>query len=362
MTRNAEKYDRNMRPLGTGGAVLGWHDVTAAPFVLEGFPFFETDRVYRRLPVEPPEPLPEAVDRLADNTAGGQVRFRSDSGRVAVSVRQRAEARMVHMARTGQNGFDLYVGPPAAERFVNCSKYERGEGGYEAMLFEYPRGEMREFTLNFPLYNGVEEVLVGLDPEAGVEPPAPRALRGRVVVYGTSITQGGCASRPGTCYTNVLARRLNVEFVNLGFSGSGQGEPEVARSVALVPEPRLFVMDYEANCNDPDRLRRTLPEFVDIVREGRPDLPVLVVTRVRRPQEFLDREFAEKVVLRREIQSGFVSRRREAGDANVHFFDASEALGEDFDECTVDSSHPTDLGFMRMARAFEPVYRAILGL
>ncbi|MHC4916846.1 MAG: SGNH/GDSL hydrolase family protein, partial [Planctomycetota bacterium] len=215
---------------------------------------------------------------------------------------------------------------------------------------------------NFPLYNGVRKVLVGLDPDAAVEPPAPRALPGRVVVYGTSITQGGCASRPGICYTNILSRRLNLEFVNLGFSGSGQGEPEVARSAALVSEPSLFVMDYEANCNDPDRLRRTLPDFVDIVREGRPELPVLVFSRIRRPQELLDAEFAEKAVLRREIQSDFVSVRREAGDANVHFFDASGALGDDFDECTVDSSHPTDLGFMRMARAFDPVYRSVLGL
>ena len=85
MNQNAEKYDRNMRPMGTGGAVLRWHDVTRAPFALEGFPFFEADRVYRRLPVKPPAPLPEAVDRLAEDTAGGQVRFRSDSGRVAVN-------------------------------------------------------------------------------------------------------------------------------------------------------------------------------------------------------------------------------------------------------------------------------------
>jgi GDSL-like Lipase/Acylhydrolase family/N-terminus of Esterase_SGNH_hydro-type len=362
VNQDATRYDKNMRPLETGGEPLRWHAVNAAPFSLEGFPFYEKDKVYRRLPVTPPEPLPEAVHYLANNTAGGQLRFRSDSGQLAIRVSVPGFGMMVHMAGTGQNGFDLYIGEPTRERFCNCAKYELKDKGYEVLLVDHPDRAMREYTLNFPLYNGVKEVLVGLDPDAEVEPPGPRAIPGRAVVYGTSITQGGCASRPGTCYTNILARRLNVEFVNLGFSGSGQGEPEVARALAQVEDPCLLVMDYEANCNDPDRLRRTLPDFVRIVRERHPGLPVLVVTRINHAKEAFDGEFLDAARVRREIQSSYVEKCRAAGDANVHFFDASGVLGEDFDECTVDGSHPTDLGFMRMARGFEPVYRRILGV
>jgi len=213
-----------------------------------------------------------------------------------------------------------------------------------------------------PLYTGVLEVQIGLDPEAAVEAPGPRALPGRVVVYGTSITQGGCASRPGMCYTNILARRLNMEFINLGFSGSGQGEPEVARLVAQVSEPRLFVMDYEANCGDPDRMRRTLPEFVDIVRGNHPGLPVLVISQIQNPLSTYSEPFLRSSERLRQIQRGFVEARREAGDKAIYFFDASGVLGEDFDECTVDGVHPTDLGFLRMACGFEPVFREILRL
>jgi lysophospholipase L1-like esterase len=359
---NAARYDSNMRPMDTGGTVLSWHPANQDPFKLEGFPFYGADGIYRRLPLTPPEELPEAVDFLANNTAGGQLRFRSDSRVIALQVELPENCSMVHMAQTGQNGFDLYIGQPTAERFCNCAKYELKDKSYQVLLFEQPEMMMREYTLNFPLYNGVKEVLVGLDPQSALEPPTPRAISGRVVVYGTSITQGGCASRPGTCYTNILARRLNVEFVNLGFSGSGQGEPQVARAVALVSQPRLLVMDYEANCNDPQRLRKTLPEFVSIVRQGHPGLPVLVVTRVNHAKESFEPEFLQAAKVRRKIQSDFVAERRQAGDSDIHFFDASVVFGQDYDECTVDGSHPTDLGFMRMARAFEPIYRQILGI
>jgi hypothetical protein len=366
---DAVKYDVNLAPCGVNGEILAWHSPTSSPFRMEGFPFFAADGVYRRLPVNPPKALPEAVDGLAWHTAGGQIRFRSDSVRVALKVRLRSAGAMVHMAGVGQNGFDLYVGPPGRERFFNCSKYELKGAGYEALLFpEAPGGRLaltprvRDFTLNFPLYTGVSEVLIGLDPSAKVLPPRKRALLGKVVVYGTSITQGGCASRPGTCYTNILARRLNVEFMNLGFSGSGQGEPEVAESVALVEDPLMFVMDYEANCNDPVRMRATLGPFVDTVRGSHPNLPVLVISRIRCPAVLVSESFEERKLLLRDIQRSFVAARRKDGDLSVHFLDGQKVLGDDFDECTVDGSHPTDLGFMRMARSFEPVFRKILRL
>jgi lysophospholipase L1-like esterase len=351
-----------MRPLEAGGAALRWHAVNAAAFRLEGFPFYEVDGIYRRLPAKPPAQLPEAVHYLANNTAGGQIRFRSDSGRVAIKVTLSGAGKMVHMAFTGQNGFDLYVGPPAEARFWNAAKYEMKDLGYELMLFELAERETREFTLNFPLYTGVKEVLVGLDPDARVEAPTPRALPGRVVVYGSSITQGGCASRPGTCYTNILSRRLNVEFVNLGFSGNGRGEEEVARSVALVPDPAMFVLDYEANCVSVELLSETLPRFAEVIREQHPETPVLMVSKIRYGREALNPALLQYRTDCMAVKKKLVAERRAAGDARLHFFDSSGVLGEDFDECTVDGVHPTDLGFVRMARGFEPVYREILGL
>ena len=352
--------DRRMAPLGGSDRDLKWIRPDQPPLRLAGFPWHGQDGVFRRLPVEPSREIPPAVDRLAECTAGGQVGFRSDSTHVAVRVELSGRADMNHMAATGQCGFDLYVGEPPDQRFHNVSKYDHRESSYEALLFEHPEGRMRQFTLNFPLYQGVQRLRVGLTPEARIEPPRPWAGAGRTVVYGTSITQGGCASRPGMAYTNILSRALNVEIVNLGFSGNGRGEPEVIEVLAGVPDPELFVLDYEANSGGHERYSRTLPAAVDILRHHHPDVPILVLSRIAYAAELTHEDRREARERNRAMQAELVEMRRRDGDRNVHFFDGSALLGRDFDECTVDGAHPTDLGFMRMARGLEPTFRQIL--
>jgi len=228
------------------------------------------------------------------------------------------------------------------------------------VLLDLSTANLRNVTLNFPLYRGVEQVSVGLERGARIEPPPPYADDRPVVVYGTSITQGGCAARPGMAYTNILSRRLNRPFVNLGFSGSGRGEPEVARCVAAVPNPALFLLDYEANAWADRQLERTLPGFIDILRERHAETPILVVSKIRYPRELLEPDVLQGAADRRAFQRDLVDQRRAAGDANVHFLDGAGLLGDDFDECTVDGSHPTTLGFWRMARGLEPALRRIL--
>jgi len=337
-----------------------WFCPCKPPFHLAGFKWFEHDRIYRRLPEHPDDKVPEAVDNLANSTAGGQIRFQSDTTQVVVRVKLAGPANMNHMPATGQCGFDIYVGPTGDQTFYNVAKYDRTRKSYEVRLFEHPVAEMRNFTLNFPLYQGVDEILVGLDPHSTVAPPPAYAWDKCIVIYGTSITQGGCASRPGMAYTNILSRALNVEVVNLGFSGNGRGEPELARTIAGIHDPGLFVLDYEANCCGLDRLRRTLPEFISILRKAHSDVPILVVSRIRGGRENHNKRLREEREERLSYQRRTVNDMRELGDSRLHFFDATDLLGDDFDECTVDGSHPTDLGFLRMARGLEPVIRSII--
>ncbi len=353
------KFDARMGVLtGTSEPCL-WHGIPQPPFRLAGFAWFARDHLFRRVPVKPSETIPEAVDALANCTAGGQIAFRSDSRYVAVRVKLAGLADMNHMPSTGQCGFDLYVGEPFHQRFHNVTKYDHHKTTYECLLFEYPEPALRTFTLNFPLYQGVKKVEIGLHPAASIVVPPPWSLDGRVVFYGTSITQGGCASRPGMAYTNILARALNVEIINLGFSGSGRGEPEVARLVAGVKNPRLFVLDYEANQSFRG-LRDTLPQFVRILREEHERVPILIVSRIPFAAEASQREVLYGRVAGRNLQAQFVSAARAGGDRNIHFYDGSLSLGGDFDECTVDGIHPTDLGFSRMAEGMIPVIRKIL--
>lgn len=182
-----------------------------------------------------------------------------------------------------------------------------------------------------------------------------------MIVYGTSITQGGCASRPGMCYTNILSRRINREFINLGFSGNGKGEPEVARVISTIDRPGLFVLDYEANCNDYDRLSATLPAFIRILRNAHPTVPILAASKIPYATEAWHPVAVEKRLRNRDFQRQLVEECRAAGDTNVHFLDGSGLLGEEgWQECTVDSVHPNDLGFMRIADGLEPVIQGIL--
>ena len=353
--------DKNIAPLAGSELPLLWHRPNDAPLRLTGFPWFEQDQVYRRLPLAPAQPLPPAVDQLANNTAGGQIAFQSDSTHLAVKVALAGPADMDHMPATGQCGFDLYVGPPLAQRYHGTTRYDQRETAYEALLFEHADAEMRNFTLNFPLYQSVKSIQIGLLPEARLEAPPPWAMDGKVVIYGTSITQGGCACRPGMAYTNIVSRALNVEIVNQGYSGTGRGEPEVIEVMAGMAEPRLFVLDYEANAGYAG-MEATLPGAIRILREAHATVPILVISRIPFAYDITHEDRRIDRDRCRDMQAAAVQTAMENGDGPIEFLDGSTLLGDDFDECTVDGVHPTDLGFMRMAHGLTPPIRRMLAL
>ncbi|MGG1552211.1 SGNH/GDSL hydrolase family protein [Paenibacillus ferrarius] len=338
---------------------LDWHSPLKAPFRIDGFAWLADEGKYRRLPVAPEHPLPSAVDSLANCTAGGKIRFRTNSAKLSIRVKLTGPGNMYHMPATGQCGFDCYLGEPGEEQFWTTARFDHTKDAYEASFYSWD--EKREFCVNlyFPLYQGVEEVWIGLEPDAELSAAPALASDKPVVLYGTSILQGGCASRPGMAYPNILSRMLPMTFVNLGFSGNGKGEPEVARTIADIADPAMFVLDYEANVT-PEGMADTLPGFIGILRERHPETPILVISKIRYSKERFDPQVLHLHEIRRDIQRGTVERLQSAGDRNLHFFDGSLLLGDDFSDCTVDGVHPTDLGFQRMAQSLEPTFRTLL--
>ncbi len=283
------KLDRFMQARPAQEEGVRWLAPFEPPLVLEGFAFFEQDGAYRRLPLDSDAVFSRAgraaLTELGTNTAGGCIRFRSSTGRVLVRARLAAACAMHHMPSTGQGGFDCYLRRPGgAWRYAGPSVFGHGETAYTAALWSGGDREEKEFLIHFPLYMGVKEVWVGVDADASVAAPAPRAVSGAAAVYGTSIDQGGCASHPGMAFPAILARALDVQIYNFGFSGNACLEPEMADVLARVPGLRLLVVDAEANAGPLGCLGR-LPVFLARLRAACPRLPILVVSAPLGPLE-----------------------------------------------------------------------------
>lgn len=339
---------------------INWYAPTRAPFELEGFPFFEREGVYRRLSLNPPYTLPEGVESQSWHTSGGQIRFRAKMKTLKIRVQLNGAATFDHLTATGQCGFDVYLGQTGMPRYYGTSRFDARAARYESVLVELPQARTFEVVLNFPLYMGVCEVLLGFDADAEIYPPTPRAIPGKVVIYGTSITQGGCATRPGMSYVNILSRMLDTEVVNEGYSGAGQCEPEAAYAVRDIEGMSVYVHDAEANVGAYEAVAERYPKFLRIMREKHPTVPILVVTKIPYAKELVQEEMRELRLRKKELQRSIVAQFNAEGDSNMHLLDGETLYPGCFEEYAVDGVHATDLGFLKIAEGMAPVIRELL--
>lgn len=339
---------------------IRWYDPKEKPFRISGFAWFDKEKRYLRLPAQSDYDIPARVDELATNTSGGQISFRTNASKFELKVKLTDAASLGHMAASGQCGFDVYVGEPGQQMYYATVFPSLLDQSYEKTIWNFYSSsqqsteELREVTLNFPLYQGIEEVLIGTNPDAIIEQPTPYFSDKRVILYGTSITQGACASRPGMSYTNILSRRFNLEFINLGFSGSGKGEHGVALNIREIERPACFVLDYEANVSYKEYQDKLIP-FIETYREYHPHVPIIIISRIPFVQDKAIGEY-EDYQNRREYSKLTVEKLKQQGDKNISFIDGSTLLGELWHECTVDGLHPNDLGFMEMANRMESAF------
>ena len=353
------RYDGNMADGLTDGRDVVWRDMAADPFRLGGLPFHANGKELRRLPVLPEGAIPEAVDMLAWHSSGATLGFKTDSDRICLRVKLGCSKVMDHMTAIGSGGFDLYMGSPERRIFCASTRFPANAAEYSVILIKgIPAEGVREYLLEFPLYSNVASLEVGLAPGAKLEAPTPWRSGKRVVIYGTSITQGGCASRPGMCMANMLSRRWNMEVVNLGFSGSGKGEPEVLELVAGVPDPALFVLDYVVNAGLKG-FRETLPGAIDIIRRHHPEVPVALLTPMHLCRELWIPQRAADHREVCELMRAEAERRRASGDANVHFVNGTVEAADWF-EYMVDGVHLTDLGFYKQTELVAPQLEKLL--
>ncbi|MBQ8600788.1 MAG: hypothetical protein IJ407_05370 [Clostridia bacterium] len=334
---------------------LIWVDVKNAPFALYGVFYDEENKQYQRLPSDVAEAANEGVVRLNRFTSGGRIRFRTDSSFLGIRVVQRNDKPARHMARSGQSGFDLYRKKEGDDRMHWYHTYKpspaKKEGFSEAF---HTDGAFAEYTFNFPLYDGVDALYIALKKDCRLEAAAPYTYEKPVLYYGSSITQGGCASRPGNSYQGMLSVLLDTNFINLGFSGSGKGEQAMAEYIAG-QEMSVFVMDYDHNAPTVEHLEATHLPFYRTVRAAQPDLPIILISAPDQGREH--RQAPLRAVVRATYETAVAE-----GDKHVYFIDGSSFFRQIdlWDCCTVDDSHPNDLGFYLMAKGIEKVLRPIL--
>ena len=213
--------------------------------------------------------------------------------------------------------------------------------GFESVI-ETRLSEKAEILIHFPLYANVKRLYIGIEEGSALEAAAEYTVPTPVVYYGSSITQGGCASRPGLSYEAIICRRLNRDYLNMGFSGSAKGEPSMAEYLATLPMS-VFVCDYDYNAPSAEHLEATHYPFYEIIRAKNPDVPYLMVSRHTAIR-------AEHVDRRRAVIRASYEKARANGDQNVYFLDGDSFFPDEWrDSCTVDTTHPNDLGFHFMA-------------
>ncbi len=324
---------------------IKFYNAEEKPFKVYGI--FKEDGMYRRLPQKVAESVREGVNSLHTNTAGGRVKFVTDSDYVAIHAKMSSMSLMPHFAFTGSAGFDLYADGLYEKTFVPAIS---SKGGYESVV-EFNNKAMREITICFPLYSNVEDLYIGIQENAHIEEAKPYKNEKPIVYYGSSITQGGCASRPGMAYQEILSRKFNYDYVNLGFSGNAKAEDEIIEYIKNL-DMSVFVYDYDHNAPTVEHLENTHEKMFKAIREARPDIPIIIMPR---PKHILsDVEKERHNIVEKTYKNAILS-----GDKNIYFISSKELTALCGNDGTVDSTHPTDFGFMSMALAVGKVFQKI---
>ena len=350
------KLDPAMGAAAAAAANLDWHDVTQWGVEGRAWPEMERLRWFDRFPAAAQKTVTSAVWNLSRDSAGMMVRFKTDATAIHVHYKVvKATLGMPHMPATGVSGVDLYARDDSGKwRWVQVTRPATQEIKAEVIKDLAPG--FREYAAYLPLYNGVEFLQIGVPKGARFEGQAPRSDK-PIVFYGTSITHGACASRPGMVHTAILGRRFDTPVINLGFSGNGRMDAAVGEFLVKI-DAAAYVIDCLPNMQ-PAAVREKCAPLVKLIRAARPDTPIILVEDRRFTNDWItpakkkfhdDNHAALRAVYAELVNDGV---------KGLHYIPGDALYGTDTEGAT-DASHASDLGFMRQANVMEPVIRAAL--
>jgi lysophospholipase L1-like esterase len=329
-----------------------WHDVR--DWGREGKAFQDTEKFYDRLPARAKGVVRDAVWNLSRHSSGMMVQFRTDATTIHADYAVTSEKlAMPHMPATGVSGLDLYAKDDAGKlRWVSVVQPVKQQ--MNVVVAKDLAAGMRDYAVYLPLYNGTESLKIGIPAGHSFQPIAPRTEK-PIVFYGTSITHGACASRPGMPHPAILGRRLNRPVINLGFSGNGKLEKEVGQFLVEL-DPAVYVLDCLPNMVASEVAERTQP-MVRQLRAAHPTVPIVLVEDRTYGYSWIQPSRQKRNDSSRAAFKVAYQELLDAGVEKLFYVDGESLLqGDD----TTDGSHPSDLGFFNQANAVEPALKAAL--
>ncbi len=369
------KIDKNFALKKLNPDDFEWHEITESEFSLHGVYYNEEKQLFMRLPEDVARATNGGVADLNRHTAGGRIRFATDAHTLAIQATiPTLWWPMLHMPMTGSHNFSFY-----AEKEFSCTTRFDLMQFCKAILDKEPTfsfddahalqpcgdgskgwiattpDKFRECEIAFPLYGGVKKVYIGVNKGATIRKAKPYTYQKPVVFYGSSITQGGCASHPGADHVSSVCRWLDTDYINLGFSGSARGEEAIRNYIAGL-DASVFVLDYDHNAPSAEHLKETHYPLYEAIRKAHPTTPIIYITK---PDIDGDPDGPK----RRNVIYDVYASAKAKGD-NFVWFIGGETLFDTHQrwDCMVDCCHPNDLGFYRMAKNIYPVLKEALRL
>ena len=226
--------DPNLASPSVNDTSLVFYD--AHHLTLEGFLWEDKNTApYMRLPQNILEFLPESLCWVQTFTAGGVVRFVTDSKALGIRVKYKPLDMNRVCTPASQGGFDITVRENGTCRLIAnvCPEVRDFYSGKLEYEFSCKlSGIMQEYRVYLPLYSTIESLEIGFENDARIMEATAHDVDKPIVFYGSSITQGGCASRPANTYAALVSSWIDAHMINLGFGGNAKGEIEIAKIIA----------------------------------------------------------------------------------------------------------------------------------
>lgn len=345
-----------------------WQYINAQDLRIINKGWDNTLRPYTRIPAYLKDSVRPELWERSQCSSGIGVRFATNSKRIGVKYELLWDTHLIHMADTGLKGTDLYIFEgDSTWRHVNTNRpyVQKNDNGNKTKWVESTYvsnldGEMHDYIIYFPLYDGVNELFVKIDSGTIITPGRDTLIdpSKKIIAYGTSILQGGCASRTGMAATNIIGRELNCEVVNIGISGEGKMDNCMARAMAQIEDADLFLIDPVPNCTE--MMCDTLTyDFINILRQARPDIPILMLEGPLYPYYRYDNFFNKYLPAKNAAFRRNYDLLKAENPDNLYYVTA-EGLDGVEDDGTVDGIHLTDLGFRHYANKMIPILRPLI--